>query len=158
MIKYKDCQVVFEEIPDMVSLAINITNCQNNCKGCHTPELRKNIGKELTDKEIDELLKNNDGVNCVILMGEGKDKKRILEISNYIHRRHNLKTALYSGRSGVESEILNEFDYVKIGPYIEKYGPLNKKTTNQRLYELTKKEDGSVKDIIDITSKFWDRV
>lgn len=158
MIKYKDCQVVFEEIPNMVSLAINITNCQNNCKGCHSPELRKNIGKELTDKEIDELLKNNDGINCVILMGEGKDKERILEISNYIHRRHNLKTALYSGRENVESSILNEFDYVKIGPYIEKYGPLNQKTTNQRLYEISKKTDGSVLDVVDITSKFWDRV
>lgn len=157
MIKYKDCQVVFEEIPNMVSLAINITNCQNNCKGCHTPELRKNIGKELTDKEIDELLKNNDGVNCVILMGEGKDHERVLEISNYIHRRHNLKTALYSGRENVESSILNEFDYVKTGPYIEKYGPLNSKTTNQRLYEIVKKEDGTVLDVIDITSKFWDR-
>lgn len=157
MIKYKDCMVVFEEIPNMVSLAINITNCQNNCKGCHTPELRKNIGKELTDKEIDELLKNNEGVNCVILMGEGKDPDRILEISRYIHRRHNLKTALYSGRENVESSILNEFDYVKVGPYIEKYGPLNSKTTNQRLYEIDKKEDGSVLDVIDITSRFWNR-
>ena len=157
MIKYKETMVVFAEIPDMISLAINITNCQNNCKGCHSPELRKNIGKELTDKEIDELIKSNEGINCVVLMGEGKDPERIIEISKYIHEKHNLKTAIYSGRETVEPSILNEFDYVKIGPYIEKYGPLNKKTTNQRLYRIDKKEDGSVLDVVDITSMFWNK-
>ena len=51
MIKYKDYYVVFEEIPDKITLAVNITNCQNRCIGCHSPELRENIGKELTTDE-----------------------------------------------------------------------------------------------------------
>ena len=40
-------------------------------------------------------------------------------------------------------------DYVKVGPYKEDLGPLNKRTTNQRLYKMV---DG-VK--IDITERFW---
>ena len=41
------------------------------------------------------------------------------------------------------------FDYVKVGGYKEEYGPLNKETTNQRLYEIG--ADG----IKDITYRFW---
>ena len=50
MIKYTDTQIVFSEIPDEITLAINISNCQNNCPGCHSPYLKQNIGKELTTK------------------------------------------------------------------------------------------------------------
>ena len=45
MIKYKTdtVQVVFEEIPDEVTLAIEITNCPGMCVGCHSPWLRGDI-------------------------------------------------------------------------------------------------------------------
>ena len=79
-------------------------------------------------------------------MGEGNDREALLNIAQYIRREFpNLKTALYSGRVDVEDEIYDYFDYVKVGPYIESLGPLNSKTTNQRLYK--NKED--------ITYKFW---
>ena len=74
MIKYADTKVVFQEVPDKVSLAINITNCQQNCKGCHSPYLKGNIGTLMTAKSIDELIKQNEGINCVIFMGEGNDR------------------------------------------------------------------------------------
>ena len=63
MIKYRDYAVVFEEMPKYLSLAINITNCQNRCIGCHTPELRENIGKELTIEELDRLINENSGIS-----------------------------------------------------------------------------------------------
>ena len=50
------------------------------------------------------------------------------------------------------------FDYVKVGPYIEHFGPLNSPTTNQRLYKVT--HDTSAKPdyrLTDITSRFWHR-
>ena len=53
MLKFKDSYIVFEEIPDRVSLAVNITNCQNNCIGCHSPELRLNNGEELTVQQYE---------------------------------------------------------------------------------------------------------
>lgn len=149
MIKFKDSYIVFEEIPDMVSLAINLTNCQNNCVGCHSPELRRNIGEELTENAIDKLISENFGINCVLFMGEGNDKDSLLSIAKYIKEKYSLKTAIYSGRKNVEEDFYRIFDFIKIGPYIEKFGPLNAETTNQRLFLV--EENG----INDITYKFW---
>lgn len=148
MIKYQNYDVVFNEIPDMVSLAINITNCQNRCVGCHTSVLRQNIGIELTEEEIDRLIKINSGINCIIFMGEGNDKK-LLELAKYIKNHYDIKIAIYSGRDEVEKEYFDIFDYIKIGHYEQKFGSLNDKNTNQRLYQI---DSGNV---IDITYKFW---
>lgn len=152
MIKYLQTEVVFEEIPIEISLAINITNCQNNCVGCHSPYLRENIGNELTKDSIDELIEKNKGVTCVLFMGEGNDIESLINIAKYTKDKHNLKIALYSGRNEVESDLYEVFDYIKVGPYIEEYGPLSKETTNQRLYQTTNGE------ITDITNKFWKRI
>lgn len=154
MIKYSPQMtgVCFEEIPNYISLGLSISNCLGLCEGCHSPELRKNIGIELTNNEVDNLLKKNKGVNCILFLGEGNDKNALLEIIKYIREKHNtLKIALYSGRNKIESELEGLLDFIKIGPYIAKYGPLNKETTNQRLYKI---ENGEK---IDITEKFWDR-
>ena len=151
MIKYADTKVVFQEVPDKVSLAINITNCQQNCKGCHSPYLKGNIGTLMTTKSLDELIKQNEGINCVIFMGEGNDREALIAASNHIHHTYpNIETALYSGRVEVEDDIYEAFDYVKVGPYNEKLGPLNKRTTNQRMYRIYR--DGSKEDI---TNRFW---
>lgn len=149
MLKFKDSYIVFEEIPDRVSLAVNITNCQNNCIGCHSPELRLNNGEELTEAIIDKLIKENYGIDCFIFMGEGKDIGRLLELAKYIKHNYNLKVAIYSGRNNVEFDFYEVFDYIKVGEYKEEFGPLNKETTNQRLYEITSNN------VIDITYKFW---
>lgn len=144
--------VCFEEIPDHVSLGVSISNCLGLCEGCHSPELRKNVGIELTEDEIDKLIEKNKGINCFLLLGEGNDKKNLIEIVKYIRKKYNtLKIALYSGRARVGDELEGLFDFIKIGPYMPKYGPLNKKTTNQRLYEIKNGEK------VDITYKFWDR-
>jgi anaerobic ribonucleoside-triphosphate reductase activating protein len=149
MIKYKDSYIVFEEIPNRVSLALNITNCQNMCPGCHSPELRLNNGIELTNEEIDRLINENYGINCVLFMGEGRDYNRIIELASYIKDKTDLKVAIYSGRDNVEKEYFNVFDYVKVGAYKEEFGPLNSKETNQRLYEINGEEKK------DITHLFW---
>ena len=149
MIKFKDSYIVFEEIPDRVSLAVNITNCQNNCIGCHSHELSINNEEELTEGIIDKLIKENYGIDCFLFMGEGKDRGRLLELAKYIKHNYNLKVAIYSGRNNVESDFYEVFDYIKIGEYKEEFGTLNKETTNQRLYEIG--ADG----IKDITYKFW---
>lgn len=152
MVNYLQTEIVFEEIPNEISLAINITNCQNNCIGCHSPYLRENIGDELTTDSIDSLIEKNKGITCILFMGEGNDKEALLSLSKYTKDKHHLKVALYSGRKEVESEFYNIFDYIKVGPYMDEYGPLNKKTTNQRLYQVV---DG---EIVDITSMFWKKI
>ena len=37
MLKYAGYDIVFQEIPDEVTLAISLTNCPNRCPGCHSP-------------------------------------------------------------------------------------------------------------------------
>ena len=154
MIKFLDAAVVFEEIPDEVTLAIEITNCPGHCVGCHSPWLREDIGEELTPETLYELIDKNRGITCVCFMGEGKDPETLKKLAYGIKLRSDYpyKTALYSGREEIEDEMYNYFDYVKLGPYIEAYGPLNKETTNQRLYEIT--DEGRK----DITNKFWKKI
>lgn len=137
MIKFYNHNIVFREIPDKVTLAINITNCQNNCYGCHSSYLRSDIGEELTDDKITQLIEDNKGIDCVVLMGEGDDHQRIIEIGNRI-KQENLLVGVYSGRNEVEDEYYLTFDYIKLGPYIEEFGGLDKKTTNQKLLQRNK--------------------
>ena len=164
MIKFLDTAVVFNEVPDEVTLAIEITNCPGMCEGCHSPWLREDIGEELTVEKLNELIDKNKGITCVCFMGEGKDPEALKKLAYSIKLRSDYpyKVALYSGRDEVEEEYGDYFDYLKLGPYIEKFGPLNKETTNQRLYKHT--PDNRVASKIgdkywfhwqDITYKFW---
>ena len=138
--------IVLEEIPHRVTLAVEVTNCQGNCPGCHSPFLRRDIGDELTPALIDFMIADNYGVNCFLFLGEGKDKDALFALARHIRTKHpGMETALYTGRDSVEQEYYDLFDYVKVGPYVESLGPLNKRTTNQRIYY-----HGS-----DITPKFW---
>ena len=59
--------VVFEEIPDEITIAINITNCPCKCKGCHSKFLWGDIGTELTESEINKIIKENSGITCVLI-------------------------------------------------------------------------------------------
>ena len=148
MIKYVPgmTNVVLEEIPDRVTLAVDISNCQGNCIGCHSPFLKRDIGEELTHEKIAALIADNFGVNCFLLLGEGKDPEALLRIAEHLRVHHpDLERAVYSGRPEVEPEIYAAFDYVKVGPYVAELGPLNERTTNQRLYYHRE----------DITARFW---
>lgn len=169
MIKYipQDTNITFEEIPDEVTLCINISNCQNNCKGCHSPHLKQNIGSLLDFKALDRLLKKNNGVTCLCFMGEGNDEKTLKETILLLKKFYpDLKFALYSGRKEIQDVFYwNTFDYLKIGPYDEKAGPLNSPTTNQRMYKKVPDSEGRgiiVSDRlrfnwVDVTEKFWKR-
>lgn len=158
MIKYKTdtVQVVFEEIPDEVTLAIEITNCPGHCVGCHSPWLREDIGEELTEERLSELINANNGITCVCFMGEGKDPEALKNLAKVVHMNFpGIKTALYSGREEVEDEYDVFFNYIKVGPYKPEFGPLNKETTNQRLYLIICYLDDRKCVRKDITNKFW---
>ena len=73
MLKYVGTQIVFQEVPDEVSLAINLSLCPNHCKGCHSPELWEDIGEELTLKTLEKLIGQNPGITCVAFMGGDND-------------------------------------------------------------------------------------
>ena len=55
------------------------------------------------------------------------------------------------GKTVISSAInKQDFDYIKIGPFIKHLGPLKNSTTNQRLYR--RNDNGEFEDI---TSRFW---
>lgn len=150
MIKYVPgmTNVVLEEIPGKVTLAVEISNCRGSCVGCHSPWLKTDMGEPLTEEVVDALIADNFGVNCFLLLGEGRDPEAVLRIAAHLRRKYpSIETAIYSGREEVEDELFDAFDYVKVGPYIAEFGPLNIETTNQRLFHHRE----------DITSRFWHR-
>jgi anaerobic ribonucleoside-triphosphate reductase activating protein len=150
--------VVFREIPDEVTLAINITGCPCHCKGCHSPFLWEDTGTELTFEELDRLIYDNKGISCVCFMGGDREPEYINELAKHIVKNpefDNIAIGWYSGRNELSKVInLNNFDYIKLGRYIEELGGLDHETTNQRLYKIICEEDG--KDCLkDITPSFW---
>lgn len=148
MIKYVPdlTDIVLEEIPDRVTLAVEISGCRGLCAGCHSPFLRKDIGDPLTPEVTDSLIADNFGADCFLFLGEGGDHEALLALARHIREAHpGMSIALYSGREEVEPEIHELFDYVKVGPFIPERGPLNDRGTNQRLYHRGE----------DITSRFW---
>ena len=157
MIKYvpEMTNVVLEEIPDRLTLAIDISNCTGLCEGCHSPFLRRDVGVELTPEAIDSLIAGNFGINCFLFLGEGNDHAALMSAANYVRRAYpSLALGLYSGCESVEEDVWELFDYVKIGPFRPSCGPLNKTTTNQRLYRILHNADGT-RTVDDITARFW---
>ena len=150
MLKYVDTKVTFSEVPDEISLCINISNCPCQCKGCHSSYLAQDIGTELTFNEVRKLIKKNGGISCIAFMGGDSEPKRIDALASFVTNHYQLKVAWYSGRQELSKEIdLQNFDAIKLGSYKEEFGPLNSRTTNQRFYKVS---DG---ELINITSKFW---
>ena len=153
MLKYVNTGIVFQEIPDETTLAINISNCPCACPGCHSHYLWENIGLPLDTGAIDDFVsKFGSDITCIAFMGGDADSKGVNQLAVYIHETYPaFKVAWYSGRIRISSAICKtDFDYIKIGPYIKHLGPLKESTTNQRLYR--KMENGEFEDI---TSRFW---
>ena len=139
MLKYVDAKVVFAEVPDEVTLAINISNCPCNCKGCHSSYLAEDIGEPLNKVSLRNLIENNKGISCVSFMGGDSDTTHLVALASWVKTHTNLKVAWYSGRQELASIVANQlqwFDFIKLGPYIEELGPLDSKTTNQKFYEV----------------------
>lgn len=143
--KYYNYDIVFQEVPDEVSLAINITGCPNHCNGCHSPHLWQDIGNPLTEEVLNSLIaKYSSLITCVCLMGGDAEPQTVLQLLQYVRQNTNLKTAWYSGRDKLPEiietmcapSLQNIFNYIKLGPYIPEKGGLKSKTTNQRLYRV----------------------
>lgn len=153
MLKYVDTLVSFQEIPDEISLCINISNCPNNCPGCHSAYLKDNIGTPLTYTELMRILKDIRGITCVCFMGGDKEPWEIQRLAQFVKEK-GLKVAWYSGKQELHEDIrLANFDYVKLGPYVEELGPLTSRTTNQVMYKIDHLADKPF--VVDITSRFW---
>ncbi|MEA4935815.1 MAG: anaerobic ribonucleoside-triphosphate reductase activating protein [Paludibacter sp.] len=154
MLQFLSYNIVFQEVPGEVTLAINISGCPNCCKGCHSPYLQEDKGDELNENVIADLLaKYGNAITCVCFMGGDNDPLAVEQLSRNIRKMTNsrLKTAWYSGKSKLpEHYFAGSFDYIKLGPYNEKLGGLDAPSGNQRFYKV---KDGLMEDMTDSFTK-----
>ncbi len=157
--KYINTRVVFLEVPDRTTLAINISGCPIRCPACHSKWLWEDKGTVLDEKEISRLIQANEGINCVAFMGGDAETAKIRDYSTFIKENYpDIQTCWYSGRNAEEMPVMDEggllrnLDYVKFGPFDPNKGGLSSKTTNQVMFRL--EHAGNTFRATDITYKF----
>ncbi len=150
--KLASYDIVFQEIPGEVTLALNLSGCPNRCTGCHSPHLREDIGEPLDEELLGRLLERyGAAVTCVAFMGGDADPLEVDRLSIFVRRSTRLKTGWYSGRAALpEGFPIENFDYIKLGPYVENLGGLDSPATNQRFYRVS---DGNMTDMTHIFRK-----
>ncbi|MPT30990.1 MAG: anaerobic ribonucleoside-triphosphate reductase activating protein [Chryseobacterium sp.] len=151
MLKFIDHNIVFQEVPNEVSLAINISNCPLRCKICHSPQLQEDIGIFLTEDIILNIIEKYDkAITCICFMGGDSEPSEIENLAVFVKSIDpNLKIAWYSGKQKLPKAFqLKYFNFIKLGPYKEKYGGLGSPDTNQSFYKIIDDE------LIDMTFLF----
>jgi anaerobic ribonucleoside-triphosphate reductase activating protein len=145
--KYVSFDIVFQEIPGEVTLAVNIANCPNRCEGCHSPHLREDIGEALDETVLAAWLERyGNAITCLCFMGGDAAPHEVERLAAFVRSAadRKIKTGWYSGKAALPAGIsLSHFDYIKLGAYVERLGGLDKPTTNQRFYRI---ENGTMTD------------
>ena len=138
--RYLNYQVVFKEVPDEVTLSINITNCPYRCPGCHSSYLQEDVGEELTFETLSFLIEKHKGITCVCFMGGDRNIYKLLTFAYFIKIKYGLKTAWYSGMDTMPERLIENvkdvFNYVKIGSYKKDRGGLESRKTNQQFFKI----------------------
>ena len=139
MLKCYSYDIVCQEIPDEISLAVNISCCPNRCPGCHSPWLWGNEGEDMTEDMLSALIgKYSAAITCFCFMGGDAEPMGIMRLARWIRTRWpEIRTAWYSGKESIPEDFdITCLDYIKLGPYIEALGGLKSPDTNQALYRI----------------------
>ena len=147
--RFSNLQIVFQEVPGEISLALSISGCPFKCPGCHSSETWSPVYGEVLD--IDVLLdKYAELITCVVFYGGEWQSVELQENLCKVKAR-GLKTCLYTGSNKPIRSLLPHLDFIKVGRWIQSYGGLGSPTTNQRLYRV----DGGV--LEDLTHLFMEK-
>ncbi len=131
--------IVCQEVPNEISLAVNISGCPNRCPGCHSPWLWEDEGEEMNEELLRSLIdRYSAAITCFCFMGGDANPKEIERMALWVKENYpHLKTAWYSGREEIpEGFKLISMDFIKVGPYIEELGGLKSHTTKQIMYSV----------------------
>lgn len=139
--RYTDHRIVFQEIPDEISLAFLISGCQLKCHGCHSwQSWSAHTGQELTASELSKYIQKYQGwVTCVLFLGGEWHENALIEHLQFC-QKIKLKTALYTGEDNVSPQIKLHLDFLKTGHFDQKKGGLESRITNQKLIALKTNE------------------
>ena len=148
MLYYTEVGLSHLEVPNETALCIYISGCPNRCINCHYPQLQLADYGDILKRHFPKLIDlYSKMATCIVFLGEGQgtvdNRKELLYYCGLTHAR-DMKTCLYSGRDTHIEGWMQKFDYIKLGRYDPKYGPLNAPTTNQRMF---KKIQGKYSDI-----------
>ncbi len=146
-LKYLGYAIAMQEVPDEISLIINISGCPHHCEGCHSQYLWEYKGNYISYDLPALISQYKDYITCVCFMGGDQNINELNALCDYVHLQ-NLKCCLYTGLDDFPAN-MPELDYVKIGHYDMNKGGLDKLTTNQRMYKR-----GELGIYSDITYKF----
>ena len=141
MLKCYSYDIVCQEVPDEITLAVNISCCPNRCPGCHSPWLWSDEGVPMTEEMLSGLIgQYGAAITCFCFMGGDAEPREIERLAAWIRKTFpDLKTAWYSGKEALPDGFdLQVLDYLKLGPYIEALGGLKSPDTNQILYKVHK--------------------
>lgn len=159
MLKYTETQVTFSEVPDEISLCINLSGCPYKCEGCHSSYLQEDVGEILNESTLKKLIENNEGITCISFMGGDANPKDVLKLLAWIKENYSFKTCWYRGSNlfDMQQNDFKNLDFIKTGVYKKTLGGLNNPNTNQRFYKIEYAND-SIEPYYtcnDITYKFW---
>ena len=141
MLKCYSYDIVCQEVPDEITLAVNISCCPNRCPGCHSPWLWSDEGQPMTEEFLSGLINQySAAITCFCFMGGDAEPLLVQRLASWIKDTYpHIKTAWYSGKEALpEGFSVDVLDYLKLGPYIEPLGGLKSPDTNQILYKVHK--------------------
>lgn len=130
-------QVLFQEVPDHISLGFTVYGCPFRCEGCHSQDTwNRKAGVPLCDDTYQEYLNSYQSfINCVVFFGGEWHQKQLISKLK-LAQQLKLKTCLYTGALKVSQNILNHLNFLKTGPWIKQLGGLDSPFTNQRFVDL----------------------
>ena len=146
MLKMYNSAVTFSEFPDEIAICVNISGCKQKCVGCSSPWLQEDVGEELTDEKILELIKGH--MDCTVfgIMGGDHDLDDVIRIAEFVHKHSRMKVGFYSGRDTLEMALLPHIDLYKVGRWVlpegspegwwkKNWGPIQFPFSNQLYFE-----------------------
>lgn len=135
-IRYFNITSVLQEVPNEISMCINLAGCPHKCKGCSWEKTTESMTRyELTLDEFKlKLEKDNNMHTCICFMG-GDWFSNLIDFV-MTAKEYGYKTCLYTGGKQISTELLKYLDYIKVGGYKEQLGGLDSPTTNQRFLTI----------------------
>lgn len=150
--KYTEKGIVFQEVPNEVSLYFYISWCNLRCENCHSKEYWNwNIWEDLTIfLLLEEIHKYKNYITCAVFFW-WEWQPSLLSSLLTICKANWLKTCLYTWLyyEMVPNMLLRKLDYIKYWPYKEELWWLTSPTTNQVFLNLNTWED--------LTHLFYDK-
>jgi len=130
-------QVVFQEVPNEVSLAFLITGCPFACDGCHSQDSwSASAGFSLDHQTFSYYLSQYTGlITCVVFFGGEWQSKTLIKHLQFAQKL-GLKTCLYTGADKISESIIQHLDFLKTGRWDKYRGGLNRKNTNQKFINV----------------------